>query len=249
LTFVTLKTSFFKEFFMTPSMTVIDTPQAAWARFRFSIIGPLLSCPPKKGELKSELEALSKKKWNHPTTGLPTFFSVSTLERWLYRAKQTRDPVSALRTKRRTDAAVARSLSIELKQMLRNQYRDHPSWSVQLHYDNCATLISETPGLGLMPSYSTIRRYLKANNFRKHRRRTNRQTAGAMLAAERLEKREVRSYEVEYVHALWHLDFHHGSRKILGKDGKWYKPLLLAVMDDHFRGIFHAQRDFDEKTE
>jgi len=30
-----------------------DTRQARWARFRFSIIGLLLSSPPEKGELKS----------------------------------------------------------------------------------------------------------------------------------------------------------------------------------------------------
>jgi len=38
-----------------------DTRQARWARFRFSIIGLLLSSPPEKGELKKCLEELSKK--------------------------------------------------------------------------------------------------------------------------------------------------------------------------------------------
>lgn len=166
---------------MKPSMTAVESSQAAWARFRFSIIGPLLSCPPKKGELKAELGILSKKQWHHPTTSLPVFFSVSTLERWLYRAKPKADPVNALRTKRRTDAAHSRSLSIELKQMIQGQYRAHPSWSAQLHRDNCAILVKETPALGALPSYSTIRRFLKANNLRKHRRLTNRQTAGALL--------------------------------------------------------------------
>ena len=31
--------------------TDADTPQARWARFRFSIVGPLLSAPPEKGDL------------------------------------------------------------------------------------------------------------------------------------------------------------------------------------------------------
>ena len=43
-----------------------DTRQARWARFRFSIIGLLLSSPPEKGELKKCLEELSKKQWRHP---------------------------------------------------------------------------------------------------------------------------------------------------------------------------------------
>ncbi len=54
----------------------------------------------------------------------------------------------------------------------------------------------------------------------------------SLRTQERFDSREVRSYEVEYVNGLWHLDFHHGSRNILGKDGKWYKPLLLAISDD-----------------
>jgi putative transposase len=226
-----------------------DTRQARWARFRFSIIGPLLSAPAENGMLKSALEELAKKQWRHPITANPISFSVSTLERWFYRAKKTYDPVNALRTKRRTDAACARKLSAELKQVIQSQYREHPGWSYQLHIDNLAVRVKEVPELGLMPSYSTIHRYMKANGFRKQRLTKQRHTVGAQLASARLEHREVRSFEVDYVHSLWHLDFHHGSRKILGKDGQWYKPLLLAILDDHSRLVCHAQWYLDETAE
>src|SRR5882672_8778208 len=106
-----------------------DTPQARWARFRFSIIGPLLAAPPDHGELKQTLTELTKKQWRHPTTNLPIFFSVSTLERWLYRARRSQDPILALRVKRRDDAAKSRTLSAELKTVLQSQYRAHPRWS------------------------------------------------------------------------------------------------------------------------
>ena len=46
------------------------TKQARWARFRFSIVGPLLSAPPKSGELQRALDELSKKYWRHPITGV-----------------------------------------------------------------------------------------------------------------------------------------------------------------------------------
>jgi len=226
-----------------------DTHQARWARFRFSIIGPLLSAPPECGELKSALEELSKKQWRHPTTSIPVSFSVSTLERWFYLAKRNTDPVGALRTKRRADAAKSRELSAELKRVIQQQHREHSGWSYQLHADNLAVRVRDTPELGAMPSYSTIRRYMKTNNFCKRRTVRARHTAGALIAAERLEHREVRSFEVDHVHALWHLDFHHGSRKILGKDGKWHKPLLLAILDDHSRLICHAQWYLDETVE
>jgi hypothetical protein len=31
---------------------------------------------------------------------------------------------------------------------------------------------------------------------------------------------------------LWHLDFHHGSRKVLTAAGTWLTPLLFGVIDD-----------------
>jgi len=67
-----------------------------------------------------------------------------------------------------------------------------------------------------------------------------------MLARDRLEKLEVRSFEVEHVNALWHLDFHHGSRKLLTHDGQWITPMLLCVLDDRSRVVCHAQWFLDE---
>lgn len=226
-----------------------DTHQARWARFRFSVIGPLLSCPPERGELKRSLKALAKKQWRHPIQGVPVHFSVPTLERWFYLAKRTTDPVGALRTRRRSDAAHSRVLSLEMKRLIKHQYRDHPGWSYQLHLDNIAIRVNEIPELGALPSYSTFHRYMKAHGFQKQRSISQRHTEGAQLAQERLETREVRSFEMDYVHSLWHLDFHHGSRRILGKDGKWHKPLLLAILDDHSRLICHAQWYLDETAE
>lgn len=226
-----------------------DTRQARWARFRFSIIGPLLSAPPNPGELQSALEALSKKQWRHPVTGEAVSFGVSTLERWFYRAKRHVDPVGILRTKRRTDAAHSRTLSTDLKRVIQQQHHAHPGWSYQLHRDNLNAIVKKTPELGLVPSYSTLHRYMKLNGFRKRRVIRQNHTAGAQIASARLEHFEVRSYEVDYVHGLWHLDFHHGSRKVLGKDGRWRKPLLLAILDDHSRLVCHAQWYLDETTE
>ncbi len=59
----------------------------------------------------------------------------------------------------------------------------------------------------------------------------------------------MRSYEAEHVHALWHLDFHHGSRKVLTRAGAWATPRMLAVIDDHSRLICHLQWYLDETAE
>lgn len=233
---------------MSNKLSELGTRQDRWARLRFSIVGSLLSAPPESGQLQIELETLAKKQWVHPITGVPVYFSVSTIERWFYLCRRNSDPVGALRTKRRKDAGKSTALSAQLKQQLQQQYRAHQSWSYQLHADNLAAIIKNTPELGDMPSYNSVRRYMKANGLFKQRGR-KKHTAGALVAAERLATHEVRSYEVEHVHGLWHLDFHHGSRKILGKDGQWHKPFLLAILDDRSRLICHAQWYLDETTE
>lgn len=234
---------------MNHNITDADTRQACWARFRFSIIGALLAAPPGSGELKDALTQLAKKQWCHPITKAPMNISVPTIERWLYRARRADDPVRVLRTKRRADAAQSRRLNTTLKTVIKQQHQQHPSWSYQLHVDNLISLSKQSPELGNIPSYSTLRRHMKAAGLYKRRNVRKLHTAGAIAAAERLETREVRGYEVEHVHGLWHLDFHHGSRKILCKDGQWCKPLLLAILDDRSRLICHAQWYFDETAE
>jgi putative transposase len=42
---------------------------ALWARFRFSVVGSLLSSPPTPGTLKTAIDCLAEKTWSHPVTG------------------------------------------------------------------------------------------------------------------------------------------------------------------------------------
>lgn len=219
-----------------------------WARLRFAIIGPLLAAPPLRGELRQALVRLAQQRWQHPVSGLPVCFSVATLERWYYAARRSRDPVAALRRRRRDDAGRQRQLSSALIQALHQQYRQWSGWTVQLHYDNLVALSRDDPSLAPLPSYATVRRYLKAQGL--HRKRPpKRQTAGAVQAEQRLESREVRSYEADYVLGLWHLDFHHGSLKVLTPAGQWVRPLLLGILDDHSRLVCHLQWYYDETAE
>jgi len=107
-----------------------------WARLRFSIIGPLLAAPPDTGELQSALAALAGKCWRHPTSGHDVCFGASTLERWHYTARAASDPVSALRNRLRGDLGRFPSLSPRAVEVLATQYREHPGWTAQLHFDN-----------------------------------------------------------------------------------------------------------------
>jgi putative transposase len=207
-----------------------------WARLRFAIIGPLLAAPPAKGELQQALRALSIRTWQHPITGLPKRFGKSTLERWFYAARRAeQDPVAALKTQIRSDAGRHRVLSPRLIEALRGQYRRHPSWSVQLHYDNLRALL----GAAEVPSYATVRRYFGAQGLRKKPCRRHGK------AREQVTRREVRSFEAEHTNGLWHLDFHVGSRNVLTVEG-WAKPLALCIIDDRSRLATHVQWYLDE---
>ena len=221
-----------------------------WAQLRFSIVGQLLASPPAQGALHAALEQLAAREWRHPSTGAPVRFSVSTLERWYYCARNEQvDPVSALRRKRRQDAGAQSSMTPKLRQALLAQYNGHKSWSAQLHHDNLAALAETRSELRPVPSYATVRRFLAAHGLTKRYPMTTRQTDGALAAATRLEAREVRSYEAEYVNGLWHWDAHVGSRKVLTPRGEWRTPILFGVLDDYSRLACHLQWYLSESAE
>ena len=228
-------------------MSIDDDPDR-WARLRFAIIGPLLAAPPLRGELRQALQALAKRRWKHPTNGTPLRYSYATLERWYYAARAAQDPVAALRRRRRHDAGRTRRLPATLIHALEQQYQRHPGWTVQLHYDNLLAQAEHDQALTPLPSYGTLRRYMKAHGLHR-KRRPKRNRPGAEQAEQRLVKREVRSFEADYVHGLWHGDFHHGSRKVLTAAGRWVTPLALGILDDHSRVVCHLQWYLEETAE
>lgn len=220
-----------------------------WAHLRFGVVGGLLASPPAPGELRAELLRLAEKPWRHPTTGEPVRFSLSTIERWYYAARAGSNPVGVLHRKLRVDSGRFLAITDELAQVLRRQYKEHPSWSYKLHLDNLAVEIERDPAL-VAPSYPTVRRFMAAQGLlRQPRRRARQEREGEIRAREHLALREVRSFESEYVSGLWHLDFHHGSLKVLRPQGEWVRPILLAILDDRSRLICHAQWYLDETAE
>jgi putative transposase len=219
-----------------------------WAQFRFSVIGPLLAAPPSAGQLQEQLRALAAKKWRHPISGEWTVFGFSTLERWYYKARLVNGPIAALQRKIRSDHGQHPSVSPQLLELVREQYRQHPSWSYQLHFDNLRVVVEKQPQAGPMPCYVSLVRCMKSHGLFKRPRRGPVHSPGAQAAEHRYQAREVRSYENEYVNGLWHLDFHHGSLRVLQADGQWVYPILLGVLDDHSRLCCHLQWYLAEGT-
>ena len=217
-----------------------------WARFRFSIVGPLLACPPDPGELSTHLQTLASRRWTHPTTGEPLRYGASTIERWYYAAKnEAKDPVEALARKVPSHAGTHPSMSAALAAALELQYRQHPSWTFELHRENLLALAEADATLGRVPSASSVARYMRDHGLLKRRKPRKR----IELDEPGFEPRERRSFEVSHVHALWHSDYHAGKRAVIGADGAWHKPVLLAFLDDHSRLVCHAQWYLDETTE
>jgi transposase InsO family protein len=231
---------------MTPKTT--SHTAAQWARFRFSVIGSLLAAPPERGELKAAIQTLADKVWTHPVTGRDVQYSATTIQHWYYKARnEADDPVRVLQRAVRKDSGKI-SLGPKLAEQLRMQYRDHPHWTYQLHYDNLASAVKSDPSLAPLCSYSTVKRYMQACGMLR-RRRGPKLRPGEARAARRRENREIRSYEAEYVGSLWHLDFHHGSLKVLTGQGQWERPIALGILDDHSRLCCHLQWYLSETAE
>jgi len=222
-----------------------DRPSVRWALLRFAVVGPLLAAPPAPRELGLALKEIAARTWKHPITCQQVRFSVSTVERWYYLARShPQNPVGALTRRQRKDLGLCLSMKVEFRRALWAQYKAHPNWSYLLHVNNLEALVEKEPSLGPMPSYSSVRRYMRAQGM--VRRPLPRDTPGARAAMKRLDEREVRSFEAAFVLGLWHLDFHHGSLKIPGVNGNWVFPVVLAILDDCSRLACHVQWYIDE---
>jgi transposase InsO family protein len=220
--------------------------QERWARLRFLVVGPLLACPSEK--LANDLRALAAKEWKHPTEDRLVKFGQSTIERWYYKAKRSQRPFADLGRQTRSDAGCRRALSAELEAELLKQHKNNPNWTYRLHFDNLAVVAAQKEQPADMPSYQTVRRHMQSKGWFK-RRQLNNKTLGEQNAARRLEKCEVRGYEVAHVHALWHLDFHHGSLRVIDANGVWQTPICLCILDDHSRLVCHIQWYLHETAE
>jgi putative transposase len=241
---------------MTTTMTSSTTPRRheRWANLRHAIIGALLAAPPRRGELRAALEALAARTYAHPITGEAVQFAFSTVERWLHLARKAAghgDTVRALRRKVRKDAGTRRAVSSAVVVAIVAQHKVHPTWSYKLHADNLVALVTLGELLGSVPSYTTVRRLMKERGlFRQKRRQRRGNEELNDHSREIFNARETRSYESEYVHGLWHLDFH-GAKfvRIVLASGAVVTPKLLGILDDRSRLCCHAQWYLDETAE
>ena len=207
-----------------------------WARMRFSIISHLLASPPEPGDLAGRIAELAAKPWRHPTSGSVIRLSPKTIERMYYAARGEDDPLGALARKVPKHAGTHPRVTAAVAAAIEQQYRDHRGWTWQLHYDNLVALAKRDPALCPLPSYTTVRRFMKDHGMVRVRKRRHDKANHAEI-----EPRETRSYEVAHVNALWHFDFHEGKRQVITTAGERKTPYLFAMLDDCSRLCCHAQ--------
>lgn len=198
------------------------------AIFRATILGPVLSRELSHGQLAEELRALSQQRYRPPGADSTRTYQVPTLERWLY-AYRARG-LAGLRPEPRSDRGFAQALSEELRELLLDIRREHPSASVPLILH---TLTEEGYFEKGKASEPTVRRFYAAENLP---RRANR--------VERGEKTRLR-WQASHPGALWHGDVCHVTTCKVG--GKPTPIRIHGLLDDASRYVLALEAHTTEK--
>lgn len=106
------------------------THQEAVAVFRHGVIGALTQAQMDRGQLRAALKQLARQHFRPPGAKATRSYSESTLERWYYRYRKR--GLDGLLPGKRRDAGRAQALTPELRQMLLDIRREHPSASASL---------------------------------------------------------------------------------------------------------------------
>jgi len=210
-------------------MNLLPTDRAEQiARFRASVIGPLMCRDLGRRELAASLRALSHQRYRLPDADTTRTFAVSTLERWYYAYRK--GGFEALRPRPRSDRGYAKELSARTRELLLDIRREHPSASVPLILRTLETEGRLDKGAVSAP---TVRRLYAAHSL--DRQSTRAQGAGKTR----------RRWAAERPGALWHGDVCHvpaGQLKGLSKAVR-----IHALLDDASRYVIALEAHDTEK--
>lgn len=194
------------------------------ALWRYQVIASLTTIAGERGALKTNLETLSQRTWDHPLKG-PKMIGAGTIEEWYYRYLKT--GLDGLRPQTRSDKGRCRSIDEETAELIERLATEFPLLSAR-------DLIKELAGAGIeherLPSESSVYRFLRRQglNDRKSPVRVDR-----------------RRFEFEWANQCWQCDVLHGPSLRL-TDGRRGKTYLIAFIDDATRVILHGQFYYDE---
>ena len=200
------------------------------ACFRTELIGSLLHRELGRGELGQELARLSKQMYRPPGSCRSIRISVPTLQRWYYALKK--GGTSALVPKPRKDRGRGRKLTPQLRTLLLDIRREHPTASVPLIL---RTLQQEGTMSEADARPATVRRlYVEQGLDRAH------------LQDQKEQPIRLR-WEAACPNALWHADVCHGP--ILQIAGGAFPLRIHALLDDSSRFLLTIVAQDHEREE
>lgn len=211
--------------------TVTDHAESI-ALFRCEVIGALSRRELMRGELASELAALSKKRFRPPGSPRTRTYAIPTLQRWFYRYKS--GGLAALRPRPRADRGHGRHLPAELRELLLQIRRENPGASAELIV---RTLVADGRLGRSAVSPPTVRRLFRAHGL-------DRKSIGSVNDGNQRLR-----WQAERPNAIWHGDVCHGQALLL-PDGSKAPLRIHALMDDATRYLialqaFHSEREED----
>jgi len=199
------------------------------AIFRHSLIGELVSCELDHGARSCTLRRLSEQRVRAPGSDITRTYSVATLERWLYAFKK--GGLEALVPHARGDRGRGRDLDAELRELLCDIRREHPSVSVAL----ILRTLRADGRVDDKVTACTIRRMFAERGLVR--------TASVDGDGSKTRLR----WEAERPGALWHADVCHGPTLTL--DGKRTPIRVHAILDDAARYIIALRVENNEREE
>lgn len=192
------------------------------AVFRFSVIsdfvnGSWLSQSQKNLLMKDKCA----RKWRIPFSE-KTGIGKGTIFRWIRLYTNSRDDLTSLYPKDRSDQGKSRSLDEETCLALTDLRLQLPAATVPYLIEQMNLQKRVAPGTVL--NNSTVYRFLHQENLMHH------------LAAKPEDRRK---FEAELPNDLWQSDIMHGPK--VDVDGRMRKTYLIAIIDDHSRLIPYAK--------
>lgn len=188
------------------------------AQFRAEIIGALVHRALHRGELQQELSRLSEQPFRPPASPRSVRYGVSTLQRWYYQYKNK--GLGGLVPRLRKDRGRGRKLAAELRQLLLDIRREHPSASVPLIL---RTLERSGRIEAAQVKPTTVRRLFAEHGLDR-----------AHLGSQ--PERPIRlRWEAAGPNALWHADVCHGPTLQIA--GGAFPLRIHALLDDASRRV------------
>jgi transposase InsO family protein len=194
------------------------------ALWRFQVIAPLVALEGPRGAQRREIRRICSRTHDHPIRGR-IHLGYGTVEGWLYMYRS--GGIDGLLPRSRHDRGKSRRIDDEIAERIETLAKGRPDLDGP---GIIGELRSQLDGRKVLPSLSTLYRFLRAQGLDQRRAPS---------------RRDHRAYAFDLAGDCWQGDVMYGPA-IPQKDGTRRKTYLIAIIDDATRLIAHAQFYFEQ---